>query len=424
MTECAEGRLSNPVTGKTDTIIAGAALNGLAAAVALGGAQLRRPLKVAVIDAKDPRDFSSSTFDGRASAITASARRMFEALGVWSGIAPHAQPMQEIVVTDARPGAAVRPILLQFGEEEMRGTPSAHMVENRHLYGALLAAATASPHIAFATGQAAKNFRFGPGLAEVTLDDSNVRTASLIVAADGRNSAARAAAHIDLMGWSYDQVGIVTTVEHDLPHGGRAEEHFTPSGPFAILPLPGHRSSLVWTETKADADRILGLDEAGFLVELRHRFGDRLGEVRLVGGRHSYPLAMFIAREFTASRLALIGDAAHVVHPIAGLGFNLGLRDVAALAESVHDAFALGLDPGSDAVLERYSLWRRFDTVMTAMAMDGLNRLFANDNAALRLLRDAGLRAAGGSSKLKSMFVKEAAGQTGNLPKLLRGEPL
>jgi 2-octaprenyl-6-methoxyphenol hydroxylase len=349
---------------------------------------------------------------------------MFEALGVWSEIAPHAQAMQEIVVTDARPGAVARPILLHFGEEEMRSHPSAHMVENRHLYGALLAAATASPQISLVTGHAATQFRFGPGLAEVTLDDGQVLTVSLIVAADGRNSAARTAAHIDLVGWNYDQIGIVATVEHDLPHGGRAEEHFTPSGPFAILPLPGNRSSLVWTETKADAERILGFDDAEFLGELRRRFGERLGEVRLLGGRHSYLLAMFIARELTGPRLALIGDAAHVVHPIAGLGFNLGLRDVAALAESVHDAFALGLDPGSDSVLDRYSMWRRFDTVMTTMAMDGLNRLFANDNAALRLLRDAGLMAAGSSSKLKSMFVKEAAGQTGNLPKLMRGEPL
>lgn len=412
------------MTGKSDIIIAGGALNGLAAAVALGGAQLRRPLQVTVIDAKDPRGFSSSTFDGRASAITASARRMFEVLGVWGEIAPQAQAMQEIVVTDARPGAEARPVLLQFGEEEMRGKPSAHMVENRHLYGALLAAATASPQITFVTGRAAKDFQFGPGLAEATLDDGQALKASLVVAADGRNSAARAAAHIDLVGWNYNQIGIVATVEHDLPHGGRAEEHFTPAGPFAILPLPGNRSSLVWTETKADADRILALDDARFLAELRRRFGDRLGEVRLLGGRHSYALAMFVARELTGPRLALIGDAAHVVHPIAGLGFNLGLRDVAALAESVHDAFALGLDPGGDAVLERYSMWRRFDTVMTAMAMDGLNRLFANDNAAMRLLRDAGLVAAGHSSKLKSFFVREAAGQTGDLPKLLRGERL
>jgi 2-octaprenyl-6-methoxyphenol hydroxylase len=412
------------MTGKSDIIIAGAALNGLAAAVALGGAQLRRPLQVTVIDAKDPRSFSSRTFDGRASAITASARRMFEVLGIWSEIAPQAQAMQEIVVTDARPGAGARPVLLHFGEADMGGAPSAHMVENRHLHGALLSVAMTSTHIAFITGHGVKDFRFGPGLAGVTLDDGTALKASLIVAADGRNSAARTAAHIDLVGWDYDQIGIVATVEHDLPHGGRAEEHFTPSGPFAILPLPGNRSSLVWTETKADAMRILGLDDAGFLAELCRRFGDRLGDVRIVDGRHSYPLAMFIAREFTAPRLALIGDAAHVVHPIAGLGFNLGLRDVAALAESVHDASALGLDPGGDAVLERYSMWRRFDTVMTALAMDGLNRLFANDNSALRVLRDAGLAIAGRAVPLKSLFVREAAGQTGDLPKLLRGLPL
>ena len=233
---------------------------------------------------------------------------------------------------------------------------------------------------------------------------------------------AREAAGIKLNGWPYDQTGIVATVAHDLPHHGRAEEHFTPSGPFAILPLPGNRSSLVWTERTKEAQRILAMDDDSFLDQLRRRFGDHLGEVRLDSGRHGYPLAMYVADAFTATRLALAGDAAHVLHPLAGLGFNLGLRDVAALAESVHDAAALGLDISNQAVLERYAIWRRFDTVATAAAMDAMSRLFANDNPALRLLRQTGLAMVNRLGPLKQAFVTEAAGTSGNLPKLLRGE--
>ena len=412
------------MTETADAVVVGAALNGLAAALALAGRSARRPLRVIIADSKDPRGFSAAGFDGRASVITASARRMFEALGVWDKVAPNAQPMREIVVTDAQPGAAARPALLRFGETEMAAGPSAHMVENRHLYAALLDEVLASPGISLAVGQPVTSFRFGPGLAELRLADGSALKASLVVAADGTNSAARRAAGIELTGWDYGQMGIVATVEHDLPHHGRAEEHFTPSGPFAILPLPGNRSSLVWTERTADAARILALPDAEFMGELRRRFGAHLGEVRLASARHGYPLGLFIARDLVADRQALIGDAAHVVHPIAGLGFNLGLRDVAALAEAVHDAAGLGLDVGGAAVLDRYATWRRFDTVTTALAMDGLNRLFGNDNAGLRVLRDAGLMAVDKAGALKSLFVREAAGQTGRVPKLMRGEPV
>jgi PAS domain S-box-containing protein len=214
-----------------------------------------------------------------------------------------------------------------------------------------------------------------------------------IVAADGRNSPAREAAGIKLIGWPYDQMGLVATVEHELAHNGRAEEHFTPSGPFAILPLPGNRSSLVWSERTEAAQRMLALPMDAFEQELKLRFGDHLGEVKLISGRHGYPLAMYLAETFTAPRLALVGDAAHVLHPLAGLGFNLGLRDVAALADCIHDAASLGLDIGSEAVLDRYTQWRRFDTVATGAMMDGMNRLFANTNPVLTLLRRAGLLA-------------------------------
>lgn len=406
----------------SDIIVIGAALNGLAAALALGGRRVKRPLTVTVVDARDPRGFSTNAFDGRASAITAAARRMFEALGVWPQVAHEAQAMAEIIVTDSAIPGGARPVLLQFGPDDMKGGPSSHMIENRHLYRAMLDEALASPSIRFAVGQPVETYHFGPGLAEVTLADGTRLRASLIVAADGKHSPAREAAGIKLVGWPYDQMGLVATVEHELPHNGRAEEHFTPSGPFAILPLPGNRSSLVWSERTPEAERMLALSTEEFETELRLRFGAHLGEVKMISGRHGYPLAMYIAERFTAPRLALVGDAAHVLHPLAGLGFNLGLRDVAALADCIHDAAGLGLDIGSEAVLDRYTQWRRFDTVTTGAAMDGMNRLFANTNPVLTLLRRAGLMAVNRMGSLKSVFVGEAAGISGNLPRLLRGE--
>ena len=407
---------------RPDIIVIGAALNGLAAALALGGRRVRCPLDVVVVDAKDPRGFVTNAFDGRASAITASARRMFVVLGVWQQVETEAQPMRDIIVTDSATPESPRPVLLQFGEADMPGGPSSHMIENRFLYAAMLEEALQSPHIRFAVGQPVASYDFGSGKATVVLDDGTAMDASLIVAADGRNSPAREAAGIGLVGWPYDQMGLVATVEHDLPHNGRAEEHFTPSGPFAILPLPGNRSSLVWSERTPEARRILELDDEGFADELRRRFGEHLGNVRVISGRHGYPLAMFLAEEFVGPRLALVGDAAHVLHPLAGLGFNMGLRDVAALAECVHDAAGLGLDIGNKAVLDRYAQWRRFDTVATAAAMDGMNRLFSNTNPLLTLLRRAGLLAVNRMGGLKSLFVKEASGISGDLPKLLRGE--
>lgn len=410
------------MTKPSDIIVIGAALNGLAAALALGGAHVKRPLEVTVVDVKDPRAFSTNAFDGRASAITSAARRMFESLGIWESVAHQAQPMAQIIVTDSAVPGGARPVLLQFGEADMKGGPSSHMIENRFLYGAMLEEAQRSLHIRFCTGQAVEHYHFKPGLAAVTLADGTTLKASLIVAADGRNSPAREAAGIKLVGWPYDQMGLVATVEHELPHNGRAEEHFTPSGPFAILPLPGNRSSLVWSERTEQAERMLALPMADFEDELKLRFGTHLGEVRLISGRHGYPLAMYLAETFSGPRLALVGDAAHVLHPLAGLGFNLGLRDVAALADCVHDAAALGLDIGSEAVLDRYTQWRRFDTVATGAMMDGMNRLFANTNPVLTLIRRAGLLAVNRMGGMKSMFVSEAAGISGNLPRLLRGE--
>ncbi len=249
-------------------------------------------------------------------------------------------------------------------------------------------------------------------------------SASLLVAADGARSGVREQAGIATHGWSYGQSAIVTTVAHERAHNGRAEEHFLPAGPFAILPLKGNRSSLVWTETDAEAARIVALPDDEFHAELERRFGLHLGDIGVVGAKRAYPLGLFIARSFVADRIALVGDAAHVIHPIAGQGLNMGLRDVAALAEAIVDAARLGLDIGGADVLERYQRWRRFDTMAMGVATDGLNRLFSNESDVLRLMRDVGLGLVDRMPALKSFFIREAAGVTGEVPKLLRGEVL
>jgi 2-octaprenyl-6-methoxyphenol hydroxylase len=349
---------------------------------------------------------------------------MFKALGAWDLMAPHMAALQKIIVTDAKAPGFPRPSLLRFLEDSEGSSPSAYFAENRHIVASLLEVASASPHITFATHKTIATFDYQPGLVHLTTAGGEGLGARLLVAADGRHSAARASAGIKTVGWSYGQTAIVTAVGHELPHHGRAEENFLPAGPFAILPLPGRRSSLVWTEKDADAQRLMALNDDGFLGELKIRFGTRLGDVWTEGPRQAYPLSLSLAQSFVAARLALIGDAAHVVHPIAGLGFNLGLRDSAALAECVHRAQGLGLDIGAPQVLKDYERWRRFDTVATALATDGLNRLFANDDALLRLLRDAGLRAVNSLPPLKRLFMQEAAGQTGTLPRLMRGETL
>jgi 2-octaprenyl-6-methoxyphenol hydroxylase len=408
---------------KADIVIAGGGLNGLAMALALGGTTCRMPLRVTVLERQGALPAAAEVSDSRASAITATSRALFEALGVWDAIAPHAEAMREIIVTDSRAPGEARPALLHFLEKPDNRWPSAYMVENRFLLAALHRAASEAPQINMRFETSIRHADRGAGKVRVTTSHDEEINCPLVIAADGRNSPLRQAAGIETVGWSYRQCGIVTTVAHELPHHGRAEEHFLPGGPFAILPLPRNRASIVWTETEAEAARLTGLGQEAFLAVLAARFGTAHGALRVEGPVQSYPLAMYLARSFAARRLALIGDAVHVVHPIAGLGFNLGLRDVAALAECIADAAHIGLDIGGDSVLGRYQEWRRFDTVATALATDGLNRLFANDDAILRPLRDAGLKAVNALAPLKELFMREAAGQTGSLPRLMRGEP-
>jgi 2-octaprenyl-6-methoxyphenol hydroxylase len=399
-----------------DTLIAGGGFAGLALAIALRQG-LGEGFSVTVAD---PALASAQSKDPRASAIAAAARRLFEAVGAWDGV--EAQPILDMVVTDSKLDDAVRPTFLTFDGDVEDGEPFAHMVENRHLIDALVARARATG-VGLLAG-AVTGFAANTRAIDVQLKDGSEISARLLVGADGAKSAVREAANIAIHGWDYDQSAIVTTVAHERDHDGRAEEHFLPAGPFAILPLTGKRSSIVWTETKAEAARIVALPDAEFHAELEKRFGLKLGDIKVAGPRRAFPLGLFTARSFVADRLALIGDAAHIIHPIAGQGLNMGLRDAAALAEVIADAARLGLDPGDANTLERYQRWRRFDTMSMGVATDGLNRLFSNQSDALRIVRDVGLGLVERMPALKRVFIREAAGFTGDVPRLLRGEAL
>ena len=404
------------VTSSEDVLIAGGGFAGLALALALRQG-LGPDFAVTVADPEFGRGN-----DPRASAIAAAPRRMFEALGVWAAVAAGAQEIRDMIITDSRVEDAVRPVFLSFGGDIEPGEPFAHMIENAALVRELAQKAAAQGVTIIA--QPVMDFAVGRNGVSVTLGDGSVHTAKLLVAADGARSRLRERAGIALRGWSYGQSAIVTTVAHERDHNGRAEEHFLPGGPFAILPLRDRRSSIVWTEHTADAARFVALPDAEFHNALEKRFGLHLGEITLAGPRRAYPLGLWVARDFVAERLALVGDAAHVIHPIAGQGLNMGLRDVAALAEAVVDAARLGLDPGDATVLERYQRWRRFDTLAMGVSTDGLNRLFSNRSDVLRLARDVGLGIVDRLPPLKRMFIREAAGLTGEVPKLLRGEAL
>ena len=403
---------------KTDLLIGGAGFAGLALAIALRQG-LGETFAVTVVD---PALGAAQSKDPRASAIAAAARRLFEAIEVWGAVADKAQPILDMVVTDSKLDDAVRPTFLTFGGEVEEGEPFAHMIENRHLVDALVKKAKALG-VELRAG-AVIGFDHTPNTIEVALADGETISARLLVGADGARSKIRETAGIATHGWNYDQSAIVCTVSHERDHHGRAEEHFLPAGPFAILPLTGKRSSIVWTENAREAARIVALSDEDFHAELEKRFGLQLGDLRATGARRAFPLGLFTAREFIGERLALVGDAAHIIHPIAGQGLNMGLRDVAALAEAIADAARLGLDIGGGQVLERYQRWRRFDTMTMGVATDGLNRLFSNSNDALRLARDVGLGLVERMPALKRVFIREAAGFTGDVPKLLRGEAL
>ncbi|GHC74016.1 ubiquinone biosynthesis hydroxylase [Limoniibacter endophyticus] len=403
---------------RIDIVVAGAGYVGLATAVAI--AQAQPGLTVRIIDAAPEGAWQK---DQRASAIAAAACRMLERLGCWSDIAPHAQAITEMIVTDSKTADPVRPVLLTFSGEVEAGEPFAHMVPNKELNAALRAKAEALG-IKLTEGVSVTDFVTEPTFTRLTLSHGETVEASLLIAADGVKSRLREKAGIRTVHWDYGQSGIVCTVAHERPHHGRAVEHFLPAGPFAILPLTGNRSSIVWTEKTTEADRLVGADPLIFESELELRFGLELGEIRAEGKPRAFPLSLTLARDFVRPRFALVGDAAHGIHPIAGQGLNLGFKDAAALAETVVEAARLGQDVGALDILENYQRWRRFDTLRMGATTDVLNRLFSNESTLLRSIRDIGLGLVERMPPLKSYFIDQAASQERNEPRLLQGEAI
>lgn len=402
---------------RTDVVIAGAGAAGLALAAALARA-LKPGFSVTICDPALEREPAA---DDRVSAIAGGARRLLTSLGAWERLAGPVQPIAEMEITDSRLEDAVRPTFLSFDAEAGDGEPLAHMVANRDVLMALRAAAAEAGARLVAAPVEEFKAETEFVLAQVA---GEAWRAQLLAAADGPNSRLRTQAGIKVVAWSYGQSGIVATIGHERDHEGRAVQHFLAGGPFAILPLPGRRSSIVWSEPKDEAARLVALPRAEFHAELERRFGLKLGEIEVLSPPRAHPLGFSIARSFVADRLALVGDAAHVVHPIAGQGLNLGLRDVAALAECIVEAARLGLDVGAPETLARYERWRRFDTAAMGFTTDALNRLFSNRSDALKLLRDVGLGLVERAPRLKQFFAAEAAGAVGKVPKLLRGEAL
>lgn len=404
------------MTDDFELLIAGGGLNGLALGIACAGTGLA----CAVVEREDPSVMSAAAFDGRSSAIAYGSQQVLNAIGVWPSIAMQAEPILEIRVADDN-----APFFLHYDHRELGSdTPLGWIVENVVLRLALLEHARGLRNLTLLAPAEIRSTETTAGRASAILGDGRRLGARLIAAADGANSPLRRAAGIRTVEWRYRQRAIIATVRHERPHRGVAVEHFLPAGPFAILPMTANRSSIVWTEQEKTAARIVTAPDSVFLGELAPRIGDFLGAVAVIGPRRSYPLGLMVADRYIDRRLALVGEAAHVIHPIAGQGLNLGLRDVAALAELIVDARRLGLDIGDASLLQRYQRWRRFDGIVLAAVTDGLNRLFSNESTPLRTIRDVGLAAVNRVPPLKRFLMRDAMGITGELPRLVMGEPL
>lgn len=411
--------MDNPKRGRilqgmdTDIIIVGGGLNGPAFALAAA----REGFNVTIIDSLPVDRRKKADFDGRSYALSLGSQRLLRAIGVWDTVSADAQPMLEIKVTDGRAGEGPSPWMMHFDHAEIEEGPMGFMVEDRHLRRAFLDAMDGDARVTHLAGETVVAQDEGA----VTLASGKTLRAALIVGCDGRKSGTAERAGIKRTGWGYGQTAVVCAVKHDKPNGGIAHQFFMPSGPLAILPLTGDRSSIVWSETDARATALMAMDNAEFLNALRPAFGSFLGDIALTGKRFSYPLGLTLANSFVAPRVALVGDAAHGVHPIAGQGLNAGLRDVAALAEVLSDARMRGEDIGNALVLKRYESWRRFDTTKLAVATDTFNRLFSNDNPLVRAARDFGMGVVNAMPGVRRGFIREAAGLNGDLPRLMRG---
>lgn len=401
----------------SDILIVGGGQNGPALALALAQAGLRST----VIDALPPGQQTDDNFDGRGYALALASKRLLAAIGVWPRVARQSQPMLEIKVTDGRAGEGpLSPFFLHFDHAEIEEGPMGFMLEDRFLRRALSEAMAENPLITVLEGETVTAQAVDATGVTLTLASGTTLRGRLLVGADGRRSGTAERAGIKRTGWDYGQTALVCAIEHDLPHHGIAHQFFMPPGPLAILPLPGNMSSIVWSETHENAAHIHALSDEDYIQVLRPRFGDFLGNIRLVGKRFTYPLNLTLANSFTAERLALVGDAAHGMHPIAGQGLNAGLRDVAALAHVITHAQRRGEDYASELVLDRYREWRRFDTATLAVTTDLTNKLFSNDNPFLRFARDIGMGAVNALPSLRRTFIREAAGLNGDLPDLMR----
>ena len=402
---------------ENDLIIVGGGLNGPALALAAAQAGMR----VTIIDSLPIDTRKKVDFDGRSYALAHASMRLLKGIGVWDAIADHAQPMLEIKVTDGRAGEGPSPWMMHFDHAEIEEGPMGFMVEDRHLRRAFLDAMGSDDRITHLAKETVVAQDSGPGDVTVTLASGKTISGALLIGADGRRSGTAERAGITRTGWGYGQTAVVCAVAHEKPHHGIAHQFFMPGGPLAILPLTENRSSIVWSEQETRAAELIAMEDAAFLEALKPAFGSFLGEISLTGARFSYPLGLTLAKSFIADRLALVGDAAHGVHPIAGQGLNAGLRDVAALADVLETARARGEDIGTQLVLKRYQQWRRFDTTTLAIATDTFNRLFSNDNPLLRTVRDIGMGLVNAAPRLRRGFIREAAGLTGDLPRLMRG---
>ena len=402
----------------TDILIVGGGLTGPALALALAQAGLTS----VVIDALPADTLTDPGFDGRSYALALASQRLLKAVGVWDAMADAAQPILNIEVADGQVGQGPGPLGLAFDHAEIEDGPMGYMVEDRHVRQGLLAAVAAEPRITVMNDALVVAQSTEPGQAQVTLADGTTLTGRLLVGSDGRKSGTARRARIGRMEWDYGQTALVCALNHTLPHNGTARQIFLPAGPLAILPLTGNRCSIVWSEETKLAAEIQAIDDDGYLAALAPRFGDILGELSLAGKRFTYPLNLTLARAMTADRLALIGDAAHGVHPIAGQGLNAGFRDVGALAQVLVEARRRGEDIGASDVLDRYAAWRRADTVSLALATDAFNRLFSNDNPILRAGRDIGMGIVNALPALRRGLIREAAGVAGDVPSLLKGQ--
>ncbi|WP_421747470.1 UbiH/UbiF/VisC/COQ6 family ubiquinone biosynthesis hydroxylase [Cognatishimia sp.] len=400
----------------SDIVIAGGGLNG--PALALGLAQ--KGFSVTMVDARPTRARAESNFDGRGYALALASKRLLDAIDVWGDVAADAQPMLDIKVSDGRAGDGPSPFFLHFDHAELEEGPMGFMVEDRYLYRAFLKAVQSESQITTINEDSviAQDI-FADGVT-VTLQSGKALNAQLLIGCDGRQSGVGKRAGIKRTGWGYGQTALVCAIEHELPHKGIAHQFFMPPGPLAILPLPGNRSSIVWTETDETAQAIQGLSDENYIEVLKPRFGDFLGDISLAGARFTYPLGLTVANNFVAERVALVGDAAHGMHPIAGQGLNAGLRDVAAMIDVLFDARQRGEDISSELVLKRYEEWRRFDTQTLVAATDLSNKIFSNDNPLLRFGRDIGLGVINRMPVARRAFIREAAGLTGDLPSLMR----